>query len=146
MAKKLATRWKVIVGNSLADLSGWAFDVQIADEKERVEVSGFSALGAREYLPGLAEQSVDVSFRQDYASAAVHQVIYPLYNGGSVFKFWVQPDSVAGTSASNPWYGGTASVFSYPVGAALNEAEEVVVTFSPAPNSSFAWGTAVAGP
>jgi hypothetical protein len=128
------------------DLSTWAFDVQISDEKERVEVSGFSASGAREYLPGNADQSVDVSFRQDYASGGPHQTIYPLYQGGSTFKFWVQPDSVAGTSSTNPWYGGTASVFTYPVGAALSEAEEITTTFAPAANSSFAWSTAAAGP
>jgi hypothetical protein len=144
VAKKLATDWKVVVGSTA--LSGWAFNVDIADEKERVEVSGFSPLGAREYLPGLADQAVEVSFRMDYASGGPHQTIYPLYSGGSVFKFWVQPDSDAGTSSTNPWYGGTASVFSYPVGAALNEAEEITVTFSPAPSSSFVWGTAVAGP
>ena len=144
MAKKLATDWKVVVGAT--QLSGWAFDVQISDEKEKVDVSGFSPLGAKEFLPGVAEQSVDVSFRMDYAAGGPHQTIYPLYNGGSVFKFWVQPDSDIGTSSTNPWYGGTASCFTYPVGAALNEAEEITVNFSPAPNSSFVWGTAVAGP
>ena len=50
------------------ELSTWAFDVQISDEKEKLEVSGFSATGAREYVPGTAEQEVEVSFRQDYAS------------------------------------------------------------------------------
>lgn len=144
MAKKAATRWKVVVG--AWDGSSWAFDVQGADEKEKLEVSGFSATGAREYVPGTAEQSVDVSFRQDFATNAVHQTLYPLYTGGSVFKFWVQSDSVAGTSAANPWYGGTASIYSYPFSATLNEVEEITVTFSPAPNSAFVWGTAVAGP
>ena len=128
------------------DLSTWSFDVQINDEKEKLDVSGFSATGAREYVPGTADQEVEVSFRQDYAASGPHQTIYPLYSGGSVFKFWVQPDSTASTSSTNPWYGGTASCYSYPVGASLNEVEEVTVTFSPAPNSSFVFGTAVAGP
>lgn len=144
MAKKLATDWKIVVG--AVQLSGWGFDVQISDEKEKVDVSGFSPLGAKEFLPGVAEQGVDVSFRMDYAAGGPHQTIYPLYAGGSVFKFWVQPDSDAGTSGTNPWYGGTASCFSYPVGASLNEGEEITVNFAPAPNSSFVWGTAVAGP
>jgi hypothetical protein len=140
VAKKAATRWKVVIGAT--DLSTWAFDVQIGDEKEKLEVSGFSATGAREYVQGTAEQTIDISFRQDFATGGPHQTIYPLYTGGSVFKIWVQPDSVAGTSASNPWYGGTGSIYSYPMGATLNEVEEFTTSFSPAPNSQFSWGTA----
>jgi hypothetical protein len=63
-----------------------------------------------------------------------------------VFKFWVQPDSTDSTAAANPWYGGSASIFSYPMGATLNEVEEITVTFSPASNSSFTWSTSTAGP
>lgn len=144
MSKALATNWKVVV-NSVV-LSSWAFDVQISDEKEKVEVSGFSATGAREYLPGLADQAIEVSFRQDLAAGGPHATIYNLYSGGSVFRMWVQRDATSGTSSTNPWYGGTASVYSYPVGATLNEAEEITVSFSPAPNSSFTWGTATSGP
>jgi len=144
VAKKAATRWKVVAVG--VDLSTWSFDVQIGDEKDKLEVSGFSATGAREYVQGTAEQTIDISFRWDYAAGGPHQTLYPQYTGGSVFKIWVQPDSVAGTSASNPWYGGTASLYSFPISATLNEVEEATLSFSPAPNSSFAWGTAVAGP
>ena len=143
MAKFISTDWKVVVNNVV--LSDHAFDIQIADEKDRVDVSGFSPTGAREFLPGLADQSVTVQFLQDFkaaAAGAVHATIYPLYTSGtSVFPFFVQPDSDAGTSATNPIYGGTASVFSYPVAATLNERTEITVEFAPAPNSVFAWGT-----
>jgi len=142
MAKSLATDWKVVANGVV--LSDHAFDVQIADEKDRVDVSGFSPTGTREFLPGLAEQGVDVQFLADFKSAAagaVHATLYPLYTGGSSFPFYVQPDSDAGTSATNPIYGGTAQIFSYPMGATLNERLEQTVSFAPAPNSSFAWGT-----
>jgi hypothetical protein len=140
VAKFAATRWKVVVNN--VDLSTWAFDVQVADEKEKLEVSGFSATGAREYVQGTAEQEIEISFRWDYAAGGPHQTNYPLYTGGSVFKVWVQPDSVAGTSSTNPWYGGTGSLYSYPMGATLNEVVEYTLSYSPAPNSAFSWGTA----
>lgn len=140
MAKKAATRWKVVVNG--VDLSTWAFDVQISDEKEKLEVSGFSPTGAREYVQGTAEQEIAISYRQDFASGGPHQTNYPLYTGGSVFKVWVQPDSVAGTSSTNPWYGGTASMYTFPMSATLNEVEETTYTYSPAPNSQFSWGTA----
>ena len=107
---------------------------------------GLSPTGAREYVPGTADQGIEISFRWDTAAGGPHQTLYPLYSGGSVFKLWVQRDSDAGTSTTNPWYGGTASMYSYPVGATLNEVEEITVSFSPAPNSAFVWSTAVAGP
>lgn len=142
MAKSLATDWKVVVNNVV--LSDHAFDVAISDEKDRVDVSGFSPTGAREFLPGLTEATVTVQFLADFkaaAAGAVHATIYPLYTGGSSFPFFVQPDSDAGTSATNPIYGGTAQVFAYPVQATLNERLEQTIEFAPAPNSNFAWGT-----
>ena len=139
MAKFISTDWKVSVNG--VDLSDHAFDVQIGDEKDRIDVSGFSPTGTREYLPGLADQSITVQFLQDFGTAEVHQTIYPLYSGGSVFAVYVQPDSDAGTADTNPVYGGTSSVFSYPVGATLNERTEVTVEFRPASNASYSWGT-----
>ena len=139
MPKQLATKWKVSVAG--VDLSDHAFDVAIADAKDRVDVSGFSASGTREYLPGLRDQTVTVQFLQDRDAGKVHQTIFPLYQSGSAFAFYVQPLSDAGTSASNPLYGGSACIFSYPSQATLNEREEASFEFSPSPNSKFEWGT-----
>jgi hypothetical protein len=122
-------------------LSSWAFDVQIADEKEKIDVSGFNPTNSREYVPGSRDQAVTVQFVNDRASGGPHATIEPLYTGGSVFAFFVQADSDAGTSATNPIYGGSASCYSFPTGATLNEREEMAIEFAPAPNSVFAWGT-----
>ena len=140
MAKGAATDWKVVVNGVV--LSSWAFDVEIADEKERLEVSGFSPTGSREYVPGLSEQTVTVQFRNDLAAGGPFATVRPLYEGGSAFPFWVQRDSDVGTSTTNPIYGGTASIFSFPMQATLNEVEETSYEFAPAANSSFRWGTA----
>jgi hypothetical protein len=139
MAKVLATKWKVSVAG--VDLSDHAFDVAIADAKDRVDVSGFSAAGVREYLPGLRDETVTVQFLQDRAAGKVHQTCFPFYQSGSPFPFYVQPLSDAGTTASNPIYGGSACLFSYPAQATLNAREEATLEFSPAPNSLFDWGT-----
>lgn len=142
MAKFIATDWQVVVNG--VRLSDHAFDVQIADEKDRVDVSGFSPTGAREFLPGLAEQSITVQYLADFkaaATGAVHATNYPLYTSGSSFPMYVVPDSDTGTTATNPLYGGTASLFAYPVGATLNERVEQTLEYRPAPNSVFAWGT-----
>lgn len=138
--KYINTQWKVVVGTT--DLSDHAFDVQIGDESEKVEVSGFSAARTREYLQGLRDQNVTVQFRNDFGSNSVFHTLEPLYSGGSAFDFYVQPFSSLGTSYPlNPLYGGTAQLFSFPVGAALNEVGEITVEFAPSSNSTFQWGT-----
>jgi hypothetical protein len=139
MAVGAATDWKVVVAGVV--LSTWAHDVQIEDEKEKLDASGFSPTGNRTYVPGLRDQTVTVQFRNDMASGGPFQTIKPLYEGGSVFPFFVQRDSDAGTSSTNPIYGGSASVYSFPVGASLNEIEELEIEFAPATNSVFNWGT-----
>lgn len=139
MTKVLATKWKVVISG--VELSDHAFDVAIADEKERVDVSGFSASGTREYLPGLRDQTVTVQFLMDRAAGSVHATVFPLFQSGSAFAFFVQPLSDAGTTATNPLYGGSAQVYSYPSQATLNAREEATMAFSPAPGSKFDWGT-----
>lgn len=139
MAKSAATDYKVVVNNVV--LSNWAFDVQIEDSKDRLETSGFSPTGARDYVPGLREQTVTVQFRHDEASGGPWATVRPLYEGGSTFPFFVQRDSDAGTSANNMIYGGSANVFSFPVSATLNEVQETEYEFAPAPGAVFSWGT-----
>jgi hypothetical protein len=58
-----------------------------------------------------------------------------------VFPFYVQRHSDLGTSSTNPLYGGTASIYSFPFGATLNEREEISIEFAPATGSTFNWGT-----
>ena len=137
MAKSVARLWKVVVNG--VTLSDHAFSVEIADEKAKVDVSGFG--GTKEYLPGVRDQTVTVGFLQDRAAGSVYATIKPLYEGGSVFPFYVVPDSSSGTSATNPLYGGSASCSAFPAGATLDEREEVEIEFWPATSSGFAWGT-----
>lgn len=137
MAKEVATLWRVVVNGY--NLSSWAFDVAGADEKEKVDVSGFT--GYKEFVPGVRDQNVTVQFVNDTAAGGPHAVMEPLYRGGSVFPFHVQRRNDLGTSATNPLYGGTASIFSFPFGATLNEREELSIEFAPATNSKFEWGT-----
>ncbi len=137
MAKEVATLWKVVVNN--VNLSAWAFDVAISDEKDQIDVSGFT--GYREFVPGVRSQSVTVQFVNDVAAGGPQQTIEPLYRGGSVFPFYVLRHSDLGTSTTNPLYGGTASCYSFPPAATLNEREELSVPFAPASGATFNWGT-----
>ena len=140
MAKYINTDVKVVVNNY--NLSDHSFRVSTPSEKEQVDVSGFSATGTREFLPGVADQTIEVSFLQDFGTNSVHQVLEPLYRLGSAFPMFVQPDSDVGTSASNPIFGGTANLFTYNgLDGELNSRGEVTATFKPSAGSRFAWGT-----
>jgi len=141
VGKYINTDVKVVVNS--VDLSNHAFGVDTPSEKEQIDVSGFSPTGTREFLPGLADQTIEVRFLQDFGTNSVHQTLNPLYTSGTTFVVSVQPDSDTGTSATNPVYGGTAVLYSYNgLSGELNARGEITATFKPAPNSLFAWGTA----
>jgi hypothetical protein len=140
MAKYLLTNGKVFINGK--DLSDHAFSIDTPDEREEVDVSGFSPTGTREFLPGVRDQSITIGFLQDFGTASVHQTLEPLYRGGSTFTMYVMPNATLGTSATNPLYGGTASMFGYNgLAGELNARGELEVTFRPASGSGFAWGT-----
>ena len=141
MAKFLANDVKVYINGQ--NLSAHADSVDTPEEKEQIDVSGFSTTNTREFLPGLADQTIEIEFLQDFASNKVHAVLQPLYAAGSAFAMFVQPDSDAGTSATNPIFGGTASLYQYNGlgGASLGEPVKITATFKPAPGASFSWGT-----
>lgn len=140
MAKFLITDVKVVVNN--VNLSDHADSVDTPAESEQIEVSSFSPSRTREFLPGLAEQTIEIEFLQDFAAGKVHATLYPLYSGGSSFPLFVQPDSDAGTSSTNPIFGGTAVLFSYNgLSGGLNDPSKMTATFKPAPNATFVWGT-----
>ena len=133
---------KVLINS--VDLSDQAFSVDVPFERDQVDVSTFSPVGARSFLPGVADQTITIGFRQSYASGKAHQTLYPLYSGGSSFPIYVWPDSDSGTSATNPVVGGTASIFSYNgLSGELNDSADIECEFKPAPGSNFRWGTAI---
>ena len=140
--KFLLKNVKVMVGTT--DLSSHAFNVDTPSEKEQVDVSGFSATGTREYLPGMADQTIEVQFENDFAASQVHATLQQMFANGTIQVVYVQPDATAPVSATNPAYGGQASLFSYNgLSGALNARSETTATFKPAPGSSFQWAATV---
>ncbi len=141
MSKFISTDWKVSVDGT--DLSQHAFSVDAPQAKEQVDVSGFNPTGSREFLQGLEDQTITIQFLQDFGSNSVHDTLGTLYDSGSLFIVYVQPDSDAGTSDTNPWFGGTAQLYTYDgFAATLNQRGEVTAEFKPAPGNRFHQGTA----
>jgi len=139
MAKFLLTDVKVVCNS--VDLSDHAFNVDTPETKPQVDVSGFNPTRTSEFLPGLADQTITIQFRSDFAAGKVHATLQPLYAGGSVFPIYVQPTSST-PSATNPVCGGSAVMFDYNgLSGALNADAQMTVNFKPAPGSLFTWGT-----
>lgn len=137
MSKFLLKDVKVMVGT--VDLSSHAFNVDTPGTKEQVDVSGFSPTGGREFLPGLADESIVIQFENDFAAASVHATLEPIYRNGTTTLVYVVPTSAA-VSATNPAFGGQGVLFDYNgLSGALNARSETTATFKPAPGGTFQW-------
>ncbi len=125
----------ISVNVNSVDLSVHAFAVEITGEKEQVDVSGFNSTGAREYLPGNTDDTINVSFLQDFAAAKVDATLWPLFNGNTTFPVVIKPTSGA-VSATNPSYTATCALYSYsPLNGDLGSRSETVATFKVASGS-----------
>src|SRR5262245_56376903 len=141
MPKYLLTKAKVTVAGT--DLSNFAFSLDTPDEKEQVDVTGFNPTGTQEFLPGQRSQTITVGFLQGFGSGEPHRILQPLYESGTSFAISVQPDMTAGTSASNPTFSGTATIYAYNgLAGQIGARGEIEATFRPATGAGFAWGTA----
>ena len=121
------------------DLTSHAFNVDTPGTKEQVDVSGFSVAGTREFLPGLADESIVIQFENDFAASSVHATLEPLYRNGTPTLVYVVSTSAA-ISATNPAFGGQGVLFDYNgLSGALNARSETTATFKPAPGGTFQW-------
>lgn len=130
MSKRVALKDLVEVDN--VDLSNFARSVAYSSEHEQVDVSGFSATGADEFLAGKTTQSVTVEFFGSYGSGEVHQTLFNLHQERTVFDFAWRPDQTVGVSATNPELRGSVQLLSYGPGATRGDAETFSATFTAA--------------
>jgi hypothetical protein len=130
MPKRIALKDNVTVDS--VDLSNFARSVQLASEHDRVDVSGFNATGANEYLAGPTDQSVDVEFFGSYGTGEVHATLYPIHRDREIVPFAWRPDQTAVVSATNPELRGNVQLFTYGPGGTRGDADTFTVTFSAA--------------
>lgn len=135
MSKRIALKDFIEVDH--VDLSTFASAIQLHSDDEQVDVSGFNATGADEFLAGKRTQSVDVTFFGAYGAGEVHQTLYPLYRDRATFDFKWRPDQTAGVSATNPELSGVAQLLSYGPGATRGQADSFQVTFTAADENGF---------
>lgn len=125
MAKQVATAVVVKIGGT--DLSQYVASVNLTSNIAEVATTNFASGGNVERTGGLKDSSLQISFMQDFAAAAVEATVYPLIGGTAAFE--VIPNGTA-VSSTNPKYSGTVLVTSWsPVAGAVGELLTADVTW-----------------
>lgn len=110
------------------DLSAHVKSVEISSSADDVTTTTMGATGVQR-VPGLRDESLSVTWLQDYAAAKVDATIAPLYTAGTSHTVLVKPTSAA-VSATNPSFTATGYVLEYqPVAGEVGSAHEVETTF-----------------
>lgn len=125
---------KIVLKDCYVSVNGTVFsdhvsEVTITLTKDDIETTSFSGSG-RERVAGLKDDTFELNFQQDYASASVDAVLYPLWNNETEFTIEVRPTS-ASVSTSNPKYTGTCVLFEYaPLDGKVGDLSETKVKFN----------------
>ena len=122
---------KVLLDAQLAinasDLTQWCAKVELEDEFEDKETTTFASGKAKEYLGGLESGSVGITFKNDFAAAALDSIMWALRR--TVVAFTCRADAGAVTT-SNPQYGGSILINKWtPISGSVGDVAEVDVTF-----------------
>ena len=140
MAKRIALKDHITV--DAVDLSNFGRAVTFSSEHERIDVSGFNATGANEYLAGATEQEVTVEFFGCYGASEVHATLYPIHRDREIVAFEWRPDQTAVVSATNPQLEGNVQLLTYSPSATRGEEEAWEATFVAADSAGLAYTTA----
>jgi hypothetical protein len=127
MSKRIALKDSVTVDTT--DLSDLARAVRFTSDHEQVDVSGFNAAGANEYLAGATTQSVTVTFFGSYGTGEVHQTLYPIHQNRTVVPFAWRPDQSTTVGVNNPELRGNVQLLNYGPGADRGSVDTFDATF-----------------
>ena len=126
MAVIVLTNAFVSVGG--VDLSDHSNTVTVNYEIDSVEVTAFGSSG-HTFTGGLQNNSIEVTFHQDYAASKTEATLYPLV--GTTTTVIVKPNGST-TSATNPSYTLSSAFLAAhsPVAGAVGELAATSVTFT----------------
>lgn len=125
MAKQVATN--VVFKVNGVDLSAYVASVSLSSSVAEVTTTSFGSGGNVERVGGLRDNSVTVSFMQDFVGASVENTIYPLI-GGTVACELLPNGTAVGTA--NPKFTWSSLVTDWqPVNGAVGELFTADVTW-----------------
>lgn len=136
MSKQIFSSGVVIINS--VDLSDHVESLAIDFSAPQVDVTAMGAT-ARQYLAGFRDDSIDITFWQDFAASSVHATLFPLFNGGSLVSVKFAAN-VAPYSSANPTFSGTAVITDYPpMSGKVGDGLQAVVKMKP--NGALTAGT-----
>lgn len=109
MAKFVLVSPVITVG--AVDLSDHIASISLNETRAEVPTTAFGNTAVTR-IAGLGDNSITLSFHEDFASSEVHQTIYPLI--GSTTSVTVKPVN-ASTATDNPVFSMTVLVTEWPV-------------------------------
>lgn len=86
-------------------LNQWINKVELTAEVEEKDVTVYTSLGWKESLGGLASGSLAVDVKQDFAAAAINDLLWPLFLARVPVSFLLRTDQAA-VGPSNPQWTG----------------------------------------
>lgn len=126
MAKFILKDASLTVNN--VDLSDHVSEVTVTSSFDKVDVTAMGATN-KEYLLGLGDATIEVTFLQDFASSKVDQTLSALAGSNTTFTVVVKPTSGSVTS-TNPSFTMTAVLPDYvPIAGKVGDASTMKVTF-----------------
>lgn len=129
MAKLVLTNAYVVLAST--DISSYVSNVSLSTTLDTIETTPFGST-ARTRIAGLADNSINLEFHQDFASGALEQLIYPsdaTSKIGTAVAMEVRPVNTT-VGPTNPKYTFNALVTEWtPVNGAVGELATVSVTW-----------------
>ena len=128
-----ASALKLTVGGT--DLSNRLRSITIGQEVEQLDATAANAT-AREFVPGLRDDTWEIEMYQDFAAGSVHDTISPLLGSatGATFVFQTSGSTV---TATNPSFTVVGSVYGYqPVSGSVGEMSMVSFEVKPVSGSA----------
>lgn len=128
-----------LVVNSV-DLSDHVREIKVNMSAEDLDATAMGAT-SKAHAVGLRDDSVEVTFLQDYAASKVDATLSPLVSATAGFSVVVKPVNTT-VSSTNPSYTMTGLLFDYsPIDASVGEISAPEVSFLPAPGSKITRAT-----
>ena len=128
-----------LVFNSV-DLSDHVESIAIDLSVDDVEITAMGAT-AHTYAPGLRNDSIKVTFYQDFAASKVEATLFPFIGSASGATLVIKPTTAA-VSTTNPSYTMTSTLYTYqPLSGSVGEASKTEVEFRPVAGSSIVKAT-----
>ena len=134
MSKRIALSDYVEVDG--VDISDFCNSVKENSANEQVDVSGFNATGADEFLSGKRTQSVDLGV---FGSSEIHAALYHIFRDRTVVTFKWRKDQNNPTSATNPELNGNVQLNTWAPGADRGQADTFTTTLTAADQAGLVW-------